>query len=301
MLAGLERMFAQKAAGGTEMPPKLGVHFDDDAFIHAMPASVHAMDAAGMKWVSAYPANRDRGVPQVNGLMIMNDPETGVPYAVLDGVAITAARTAAVSALSARYLAREDSETLGILGCGVQGRSHVRAFANEFGLESIVAFDVSREALEEFADEIRAEYGVEVVEAATPRDAVSACDLIVTAGPITNPPHATIGEDWLSTGAFAVSIDYGSYWHRGALDQMDVLCTDDVAQYASHQANGQLQGLPSIELELADLVSEGTPVVRDLDARTFACNLGIALADVVVARKIAMRALREDVGLRIPR
>jgi len=102
----LEAMFRQKAQGKTEMPPKMGIHPRDQSFIHAMPASIPGMSAAGMKWVAAYPDNAALGIPQVNGLILLNDPDTGLATAVLDGSVITAARTAAASALAARYLAR---------------------------------------------------------------------------------------------------------------------------------------------------------------------------------------------------
>jgi len=301
LLGDIEAMFEHKARGHTEMPPKLGVHFDDASFIHAMPASVQGMEAAGVKWVAAFPTNVQRGLPQVDALIILNDPETGIPYAIVDGVEITAARTAAVSALSARYLAREGVESFGILGCGVQGRSHVRVFREEFELRRIVAYDVSSEAVYRFTAEMTEESDIEIVPASTPRDAVVDCDLVVTAGPITSPPHGTIREDWVSPGTCAISIDYGSYWHAEAMEQMDVLCTDDVRQFVSHQENGHLMGMPDIDLDLADLVQAGKTRTGNPKKRAFACNLGIALADVVVAKRIAMHAIEDGIGIRLPR
>jgi len=301
LVGDIEVMFEHKACGQAEMPPKLGVHFDDAAFIHAMPASVREMDAVGVKWVAAFPANAQQGLPQISALIILNDPATGIPYAILDGAEITATRTAAVSTLSARYLARAGVESLGVLGCGVQGRSHVRAFREEFGLRRIVAYDVSIEALQRFTAEMAEECDIEIVPASTARDAVVDCDLVVTAGPITSPPHGTIRKDWLGPGACAISIDYGSYWDAEALEQMDVLCTDDVRQFVSHRENGHLMGMPDIELDLADLVHARETRTGDPEKRAFACNLGIALADVAVAKRIVMRAIEDGVGIRLPR
>jgi len=119
----LEKAFLEKGNGNVEMPPKPGIHTLPDAFIHAMPAYIPSMRSAGIKWVSGYPENFKRGLPYINGLMILNDVETGIPYAVMDCSWITAMRTGAASALSAKYLARPDSETVGILACGVQGRT----------------------------------------------------------------------------------------------------------------------------------------------------------------------------------
>ena len=297
----LEAMFVRKAHGETEMPPKLGIHPKDESFLHAMPASVPLMSAVGVKWVAAYPGNSSLGLPQVSALILLNDSESGQARAVLDGSIITAARTAAASALAARFLARPDSDTLGILGCGVQGRSHAIAFASAFSLQRIVVFDLSRAATERFALEMSDLLGIDVAVAHSAQAAVEACDMVVTAGPITNPPHATIQPGWLRPGGFAASIDYGSYWHRSALAEMDVLCTDDVEQYISHQQGGYLQGLPAIRLELADVVAGKEPGREEPSQRTFACNLGIALEDVVVAKEVVDRAYRLSVGTVLPR
>jgi len=301
LLQLLEAMFSHKAQGETEMPPKLGIHPKGGSFLHAMPASVPAMSAAGVKWVAAYPGNASLGLPQVSGLMIVNDCNTGLPKAVLDGTVITAARTAAASVLAARFLARPDSDTLGILGCGVQGRSHVNAFASEFALRRVVAFDLNTDITQRFVAEMFDLHGIDVVPASSARQVVETCDMVVTAGPITNPPHATIQSGWLRQGAFAVSIDYASYWHPKALAEMDVLCTDDAAQVSSHQREGYLPGLPAIDLELADLVSGKQTGRTDSSQRTFACNLGIALEDVVVAKEVVDRAQQLGIGTAWPR
>src|SRR5689334_20172887 len=86
VISAVEEMFRQKAQGKVEMPPKPGVHPQPDAFIHAMPAYIPGMNSVGVKWVSGYPANQAKGLPYINGLLILNDPETGIPIAVMDCV-----------------------------------------------------------------------------------------------------------------------------------------------------------------------------------------------------------------------
>src|ERR1019366_3316198 len=127
IITALESMFCEKGEGRVEMPPKIGIHTMPDAFIHAMPASIPAQKAAGMKWVGGYPDNSQSGLPYITGLLILNDPETGVPVALMDCTWITAQRTGAATAVAAKYLARPESSTVGILGCGVQGRSNLEA------------------------------------------------------------------------------------------------------------------------------------------------------------------------------
>src|SRR3990172_9323192 len=120
IIDALESMFREKGNGKVEMPPKPGIHTRPNAFIHAMPAYIPSLESAGMKWVSGYPANQEKGLPYISGLLILNDPETGIPLAVMDCTWITAKRTGAATAVVAKYLARPKSATVGIIACGVQ-------------------------------------------------------------------------------------------------------------------------------------------------------------------------------------
>ena len=98
-------MFKEKGKKMVEMPPKPGIHTRPDAFIHAMPAYISNLNAAGMKWVSGYPENYKKNLPYIAGLLILNDIETGIPICVMDCTWITAMRTGAATALAAKYLA----------------------------------------------------------------------------------------------------------------------------------------------------------------------------------------------------
>jgi len=297
----VEEMFRQKASDLVEMPPKLGIHPAEDSFIHAMPASVNGMSVAGIKWVSAYPHNPELGLPQITGQIVLNDPRYGLTIAIVDCTWITAARTAAASALAARYLARNDSEIIGILGCGVQGRSHLEAFMCEFSVRQVFAFDVATDTRNVFVKQMKEAHGIEVSAVTHPREAVEPCDIVITAGPITDPPHAIIREDWVQEGTCGVSIDYASYWHPNTLAQMDQLCTDDVGQYQAHLANGYLKGCPPIDLELSALVAGLEPGRKDSMQRTFARNLGLVLEDVVVAHAVVEQAKARGIGTWLPR
>ena len=114
----IEASFKKKAEGQTEFPLKPTIHPRPECFLRALAGYIGGLDIAGLKWVSAYPSNRDRGLPLVTGLILLNDPETGIPMAVMDGNWITAYRTAAVSALTARHLAAHGAATLSICDGG---------------------------------------------------------------------------------------------------------------------------------------------------------------------------------------
>ncbi|MEI6667477.1 MAG: ornithine cyclodeaminase family protein [Acidobacteriota bacterium] len=300
IIAALEAMFAEKAAGRVEMPPKPGVHPGPDAFIHAMPAYIPAQQAVGMKWVGGYPGNQRRGLPYISGLIVLNDAGTGMPTAVMDCTWITAKRTGAATAVAARLLARPESHTVGMLGCGVQGRSNLEALNVVFDLRSVRAFDVDRAARELYAREMSATLGLDVVPVDQPRDAVTGCDIVVTAGPILRQPHATIQPGWFDEGSFASLVDFDSYWHPDALREIDKFCTDDVPQLEHYRRIGYFQQIPAIHADLGELVAGRKSARETPRERTMACNLGLALDDIATAPLVYARALKAGAGTWLP-
>ncbi len=296
----LEKAFKEKAAGKIEMPAKLGIYPRKDAFSHAMPAHIPGLNAAGIKWVSSYAGNNQRGLPNINGLLILNDPETGIPYAVMDCTWITGCRTGAATALAARYLARPDSRSAGILACGVQGRANLEALASSFPIQRAFAYDIAPQVMQTFAAEMSAKLGFEVRPVSTPREAVTSSDLVVTSGPIQKHPSPTIDKDWLMPGSFASSVDYGSYWKPEALFQVDKLSTDDMAQYKFNRDNGYFEGTPQPYADLGELVSGQKPGRESDEERTMAMNLGLALDDIAVAPEIYRRARETGAGTWLP-
>src|SRR5215204_3013547 len=142
VIAILDAAFRAKREGAVEMPPKVGVHPRDDAFIHAMPAYLAESDAVGLKWVAGYPGNQELGLPYIHGLFVLTDAGTGAPLAVMDATWITEIRTAAASMLGIRALAERPVETLGILGCGRQGSVHLELAREVFpDLARVALFD----------------------------------------------------------------------------------------------------------------------------------------------------------------
>src|SRR4030042_186308 len=208
----LETAFREKGAGNVEMPPKPGVHTMPDAFIHAMPAFIPALKSAGIKWVSGYPENFKRGLPYITGLLILNDVETGIPYAVMDCAWITAYRTGAASALAAKYLARPDSKTAATLACGVQGRTNLGPLKVLFPIERVYAYDILPDVQQQYVTDMTARFGIEVIGVNDAKQAVVNSDLVVTSGPILKLSTPTIQKDWLQPGAFGSAVDFDSYW-----------------------------------------------------------------------------------------
>ena len=279
IIESMQVMFRAKGEGRTEMPPKPGVYPGGGSFLHAMPASIPDLKSVGIKWVSAFPQNPAKGLPYISGLVIYNDFETGLPLAVMDCVWITAKRTGAASAISARHLARPESSVMGMLGCGVQGRSHVEAMKESFPLKKVMA----------------AKFDLEVIPAKSPREAVSGCDIVVTAGPMSKKPHATIQAGWLEAGAFASLVDYDSYWQPAAMHEADKFCTDDRAQFQATRQGGYFLDIPEIHADLGELSTGKKPGRETPEERTMTANLGLALNDMAVAPLIYRKA--RDMGI----
>jgi ornithine cyclodeaminase/alanine dehydrogenase len=300
IIEALEITFRAKGEGRTEMPPKPGIHPGADNFIHAMPAYIPDLKSAGIKWVSGFPENPRKGLPYISGLLIFNDVETGLPVAVMDCIWITAKRTGAATAIGAKYLARPDSKTVGILGCGVQGRSNVEALDVLFPLERVMAYDTDPEAVKRYAKDVQAQLDIEVVGVGTPREAVRGCDIVVTAGPIMKTPHATIQAGWLDEGAFASLVDFDSYWHPDAMAEADKFCTDDTDQLRLYQQMGYFQKIPPLHADLGQLATGGKTGRETDSERTITANLGLALDDMAVAPLIYRRATEKGIGTRLP-
>lgn len=296
----LEKAFQEKGAGRVEMPPKPGIHTRPDAFIHAMPAYIPSMESAGIKWVSGYPENQEMGLPYISGLLILNDVKTGFPYAVMDCTWITAYRTAAATALSAKYLARPNSQAVGILACGVQGRTNLEALAALFPIQRVYAYDIVPEVQEQYIEEMSQLLALDIIGVERPEEAVLESDLVVTSGPILKHPKPTIEAGWLKPGAFASAVDFDSYWTPEAMAQMDRLSTDDHAQFSYYQGAGYFQNTPQPYADLGEIVVGDKPGRERPDERTMAINLGLALDDMAVAPEVFRRAKERGIGVWLP-
>jgi len=300
IIPALEAMFREKGNGQVEMPPKPGIHPRPDAFIHAMPAYLPSVQAAGLKWVSGYPGNQAKGLPYITGLLILNDPDTGVPLAVMDCTWITAQRTGAATAVAARHLARPDSASVGIVACGVQGRSNLEALACRFAIRRVKAYDLHREVAQRYAREMAEQFDVEVEPVGTLAEAVRGMDIVVTSGPILKNPKPPIEAGWLAPGSFASLVDFDSMWQRAALREMDKVATDDLAQMQYYRHEGYFRETPDAYADLGEIVTGRKPGRESASERIAGINLGLALDDMATAIRVYRRAKAAGIGRELP-
>ena len=300
IIEAIDQMFREKGESRVEMPPKPGIHTQPDAFIHAMPAYIPSLGAAGMKWISGYPGNQQRGLPYINGLLILNDPETGIPLALMDATWITAKRTGAATAIAARYLARPDSARAGIVACGVQGRSNLEALSRLFAFERVKVYDLKAEIAAEFAAEMGAQLQLEIEPVKTAAEAVMGMDIVVTSGPILKNPSPPIPAGWLAPGAFASPVDFDSYWRGEAFAEADKIATDDKDQLAYYRSAGYFRDTPEPYADLGEIVCGKKHGRQAEEERIISINLGLALEDMATAILVYRAALEKGVGQRLP-
>ena len=297
IISAVEDMFLEKGMGRVEMPPKPGIHPVTESFINAMPANIPKNQAAGMKWVSGFPENLKRNLPYITGLIILNDVETGIPVCVMDCTWITAKRTGAAAAVAAKYLARKDSEVLGILGCGVQGYGNTEALNCVLNIRKVKAFDTVTENAQKFASQIANDFGIDVEIVSTPETAVRGCDVVVTAALILKNANPVIADDWFEKGAFACPVDFDSYWKNEAIQNVDKLYTDDINQLRYYKKEGFFLGVPEERLlDLGDLVANKVLGRRTEDERIISLNLGLALEDITTALLVFQKAQEMSLG-----
>ena len=279
----VEHTYRSLAAGRVELPPKPGVHPRKDSFIHAMPAYLRDEDVVALKWVAGYPANKERGLPYISGLVVLNDPETGVPLVVMDGAEITAARTAAASGVCVRRFAPDGWRSAAILGCGVQGLFHARLLRSLEPAACISAYDPHPERVERLGDLVE--------PAASWEEALAGAEVVVTAGPIVESPEPPLRPEQLGDRWLALPIDFDFYFRADTVASADLFLADDVAQFEYYRDLGFFDGWPEPEGSVGEgLEREGSP------ARVVCCNLGIGALDAAFADVVLQRARADGAG-----
>lgn len=285
-----------------ELPPKIGVHpRPAGSFAHAMPAALRdpgGLDLLGIKWVAGFPENRARGLPAINAVVILNDPSTGLPRAILDGGPITAQRTAAVSGVA---LARFGPRALGrtaraaIIGAGVQGHSHLEVLSHVLPGVELVIHDRHPDRAMALAEAARATPGIAAADTAvTARDAAAGADVVITAASFTDPHHRqSMTADWLTPDALVIPVDYATMCAADVARRAALFLVDERGQFLANRDAGQFAGYPDPSATLGEAILAGT--ARPTGGRVVVTHLGVGLADVVFADAIVRRA--ETAGL----
>ena len=292
-----------------ELPPKVAIHpRPDGSFVHAMPAYLRGAaadgddDRVGMKWVAGFATNSTAGLPAINALVVLNDARTGLPVAVLDGGPITAQRTAAVSGVAiARFAPAvgDRAVRVGLIGAGVQGRSHLPVIGHVLAGAEVALFDRDPERAAALAEVARGVEGIGAVRVAeTARQTVDGADVVVTAASF-GPVRQVMTEDWLVPDALVVPVDYATYCSAAVARSAALFLVDERGQFLANRDAGLFEDYPDPAATLGEAILAGTP--RPAGGRVVVTHLGVGLADVVFADAIVERAVAAGLGMELPR
>jgi alanine dehydrogenase len=302
VIASVEEAFRLKGEGKVQMPPKSYVFFPrHGGDFRVMPAYLEEGEKAGVKVVNVHPGNPNRGLPTVMATILLLNPSTGAPLAVMGGTLITNLRTGAAGAVAAKYLARRDSRVVGMVGAGVQARAQLRGLREVLEVERVKVVSAHPERTREYAEEVRREYGLEVEEAGEIREAVEGSDVVVTTTPSRQP---LVREEWVSEGTHLNAIGADAPGKQeldpGLLRKARVVVDDLEQALHSGEINVPLsRGLlrrEDLYGELGEIVAGKKPGRSSPREITLFDSTGLAIQDVAVAWLAYRKALRLGKG-----
>ncbi|MFA4028894.1 MAG: hypothetical protein GDYSWBUE_001359 [Candidatus Fervidibacterota bacterium] len=286
--------FREKALGNAVMPPKLIVPLPNGD-IRAMPAYLRDIGLAGVKVVNSHPANRALGLPTVMAILVVVEPETGFPLAVIEATHLTAMRTAGAGAIAAKLLARSDAAKVGLIGAGVQARYQLLALNEVMDIEEVHVWSLDMELAHSLVEEMREKVCAKYFVHDDPHDAVCEVDIIVTATPSRSP---IVMDGWVKDGTHinAIGADApGKQELDPALLKRAKVFLDDWAQgIESGEVNVPLRegliGRDEIAGEIGDVLVGKLQGRTSNDEVTVFSSTGLAIQDVATA-SVVLRKL----------
>ncbi|HEY0139881.1 MAG TPA: ornithine cyclodeaminase family protein [Thermoanaerobaculia bacterium] len=296
-LASVEEAFRAYGEGRLAAPKSLGLHAAAGTF-HVKAAIA---DVCAVKINANFPGNpRQHQLPTIQGVIVLFDLEKGTPLAILDSALITTLRTAAATAVAAKYLARHDAAIITVIGCGTQGRASLEALRLVRPIRTAYAYDLDAATSARFAREM-AQDGLDVHAVATFDDAVAASDIVVTC---TTARAAILDARHLHPGLFIAAVGADNPEKQEltpALLRKSIVVADILEQSATmgdlhHALEAGLLTRDDVRGELADVICSRVPG-RERDDQVFVFDsTGTALQDAAVASLAWSRAVERGVG-----
>ncbi|HEY3734837.1 MAG TPA: ornithine cyclodeaminase family protein [Streptosporangiaceae bacterium] len=299
-------VLAGHARGETFMPLRSVMMPPDAAgFMGLMPGWRASRASFALKAVCIMPGNPARGLDAHQGLVTLFDGETGLPTAILDASAITEVRTAAVTAVATRVLARPQASTLAVLGAGTQARAHLRALAAVRAFERVRIYAPTEAHARELAGQ-GAAYGGEVSVAASAEQAVADADVVVTA---TSARQPVLRRAWLKPGAHVNAVGASSPQAReidtATVAASALFCDSreslqaEAGEFQLAIAEGLIAGLPHVRAELGEVLAGAAEGRRDNSELTLFRSLGLAIEDLAAAECAVAAATEQALGTEV--
>lgn len=300
--SAVERAFRMHGEGKTTPPGVLGLHARDGGF--HIKAGILELDRSyfAAKVNANFAQNSKRfGLPLIQGVIVLSDAENGFPLAVMDSIEITIQRTGAATAVAARYLARDESKTLTICGCGNQGAVSVTALGKLFSLGTVFVYDIDPDRSRSFAQEMKRETGLRIVSTESLPDAITQSDIVVTCTP---SKHAFVRAQWIRPGTFIAAVGADNEDKQElepellARNQTVVDVIDQAATIGElhHAIDSELMTRDAVYAELGQVVAGRKAGRASADEIIIFDSTGMALQDVIVAAEVYEKALAEGVA-----
>jgi ornithine cyclodeaminase/alanine dehydrogenase-like protein (mu-crystallin family) len=287
VVESIERLVVGERRGQVWSAPKAVVLPGDERYIMATLAATDDPRIVVTKSLVLNPRNPARGIAAINSVVTLLDSETGLPLAVMDGNWVTARRTAGLSAVAAKRLARPDSASIGFIGCGVEARSHLDAFCDLFPIREIRAFGrgtANRDALCRVAEA----RGLTAVASQSARDAIGSADLVVTSVTLLPNLEPFLDARWLKAGAFATMTDLSLPWLPESMSVFERIVIDDLEQEAKMSKPMVAPAL--VAGDLSGLVCGEMPGRKSAQERSAFVFRGLAIGDLALAGLAYRRA-----------
>ncbi len=288
VVACIEDLLVHREKRQVWAPPKSAVVTADGRYMMATLAAADDPPYMAVKSLLLNPRNSGNGQPGINAIVTLLDSETGLPLAIIDGNWVTAIRTAGLSAVAAKRLARPNSATIAFIGCGVQARNHLQIFNQLFPLRDVRAFArtaTSREALCGVAETL----GLTATPALDAKNAIGDADIVISSVTYAQNLDPFVSVENLKPGAFASITDLAVPWHQNGMSSFDRIVIDDLAQEAV--MSNPLVARELIHGDLSSLVNGGTAGRTDENQRTAFIFRGLAVGDLALAALAYRKAI----------
>lgn len=271
------------------------------AFALPFPACIKPLNVVGNKWGGGSRQNRAKGLPSFIATITLNDAETGMPIALLEGTSITSMRTAGHAAIGARYLARPDSSTVAIVGCGAEGGSFLSALNTQFSLKKVNAVAKHPESAKRYASIYSDKLNIDIEPFDTPQEAIRGADIICMCSSAAEP---IVFDEWIAPGTHVAAtrafIDYDPEFSRNA-DKWVLGYRETDGKWLQKPPFSGIKNLSidSVYADMVDIVAGRKPGRENARERTIMTHMGMGALDVAVAHAVYERATSKGIGRKI--
>jgi alanine dehydrogenase len=303
-LSAVENGFREHGLKKVQMPPKSYLYFEKhNGDLRTMPSFMEEKDIAGVKIVNVHPDNREKGLPTVMAVIVLNSTETGAPLAIMDGTHVTDMRTGAAGGVAAKHLARKDSSVVGMVGTGGQARTQLLSLSEVMDIEEVKITCRNVAHCDSFENDMKKAVNCDFIRKESIKG-VCDCDVLVTTTPVREP---VVKAEWIHEGTHinAIGADaVGKQELESSIMKKARIIVDDIVQ-ASHSgevnvplSQGVISG-PDIHAELGEVVAGVKKGRLSDDDITIFDSTGLAVQDLVTANMVYTKALELGIGKKL--